>query len=325
MYWPSMAIFTPLIPSMFTASTSLQAEVSTLHRFPKGAWIENIAVRANGHLILVRYDQPSIYTLNPLVANQAPNLLFEFGGNSSVACGIAETSPDFFHVLVGTSVKGSLLGLGYDMALWSINFTANPGGDPVIHQAVPKIPGITGLLNGLAPLSSTAVLASDTFGGIIHRIDVKTGVASSAIKEAGIGVNGVRYRTGFLYYTNMLKGSFSKIPIDAVTGYPTGPAITIAQSTSLLGIDDFALGSSNDEAFICNNVQNQLLKVDAARNVEVLAGSFGSATIPAPTSAQFGRTERDKRTLYVVTSGNIVIPFSGGRDPGGAQIIAVRI
>jgi hypothetical protein len=311
------------------ADSTAKSVISRIFQFPKGAWIENLAVRPNGKLILVRYDVPEVYELEPQSETPIPRLLKRWGDGAKSVSGCAETSPDIFAVLVLTPQPKSPK--TKDFALWTVDFSS-AGQDPVITMRAAKIPN-AGLLNGLAPLSPTAVLAADTKNGVVHRIDLDTGNSAVVIEDStmrlfGLGINGVRIRENELYFTNMAKGLFAKVPIASSTGEATGPVKVLAK-TGLLGqlngIDDFALGRKGDEAFIVNFAQNKLLKVDSSGKVETLEGGIFSQTVPGPCSAQFGRTEKDEGILYVTTSGNALLPLPGARLGGGGQVLAVKL
>jgi hypothetical protein len=295
--------------------------VSRVYQFPEGTWIENFCVRSNGNLVLSRYDTAEVYELDPLAQNPTPELLYSFvkKGATGVA-GCAETSPDVFVVIVQTPVPRSIL--SYKFAVWSIEFSSTE--EPKFTQIVSDVPGAR-FLNGLASPSPSAIMITDTLAGVIHHVDLHNSVVSIPIKDAGIGVNGIRARGNFVYTSNLITGAFRKIPIDITTGASTGPAVIVAQDAKLLGSDDFALGNSGDEAFICNFVLNQVLRVDREGHVDVVAGSVGSQIVPAPTAARFGRANADERTLYVTTSGNVILPVPFVGLGGGGQVIAVRL
>jgi hypothetical protein len=311
------------------AEATTKVTISRIFQFPKGAWVENLAVRPNGKLLLVRYDVAEIYELDAHAENPTPRLLHQWADGAKSVTGCAETSPDVFAVVVLTPQSKSPKTTKF--ALWGLDFSTG-GEDPIVAMLAADIPN-AGLLNGLAPLSSTAVLAADTKNGVVHRIDLRTGASSVVIKDStmrllGLGINGVRIRGNTLYFTNTAKGLFAKVPIDESSGETTGPVEILAKTGiigDLTGIDDFALGHAENEAFIVNFVQNKLLKVDGTGRVTVLAGSVLSQSIPGPCSAQFGRTETDESVLYVTTSGNAILPLPGARLGGGGQVIAVKL
>lgn len=53
----------------------------------------------------------------------------------------------------------------------------------------------------------------------------------------------------------------------------------------------------------------------------VIAGSLNSTDLANPTSVQFGRTEKDRRTIYVTTAGGDETQV----DIVGAQLAAVEL
>jgi hypothetical protein len=316
MFWFVSAVLAINTVNVF----AVPLNVSQVYQFPPGTWIENFCVRSNGNLVLSRYDTAEVYELNPLAQNPTPKLLYSFENGATGVTGCAETSPDVFVVTVQTPVPNSIL--SYKFALWSIEFSSTE--EPKFTQIMSDIPGARSL-NGLVSPSPSAIMIADTLAGAIHHVDLRTSVVSIPIKDAGIGVNGLRARGNFVYTSNLITGAFRKIPIDITTGAPTGPAAIVVQDAKLFGSDDFALGNSGDEAFICNFVLNELLRVDGEGHIDVIAGSVGSQIVPAPTAARFGRTNADQRTLYVTTSGSVVLPVPLVGLGGGGQVIAVKL
>jgi hypothetical protein len=289
------------------AAQAKATSISTIHQFSKGTWIENLCVRQSGNLLLARYDAAEIYELDPRIQPGTPKSLkrFEDGANSVVGC--AETAPDVFQFVAVTPVPKSFSSKNF--ALWTVDYS-NGSLEPRISRVVDKVPK-AGSLNGMAPLSSTAVLVSDTTGGVIWRIDTKTGASAITI-NATLGINGIRIRGNSLYYTNTLQGSFTKVPIDLNTGKATGPAVVIAKTAvgNLLGADDFALGRGEDEAFIVNYLSGKLVKVSGKGNIAAVAG-LTNTDIPSPTSAQWGRVAGDEGTLYITTSTGKIVAVKG--------------
>jgi hypothetical protein len=276
--------------------------VTQFQEFEKGTWIENIAVRSNGQIIVSLFDRPEIYIMDPSSPGSKPELVHKFV-NATRLTGITEYAPDKFAVMVGTRVNDKDV-----VSTWTIDLSSIRG--LKVKAIGGEIPGVD-LLNGLTALNRDTLLASDAFGGSVYRIDLKTGAAVSVLNDATMmpGVNGVRYSAPYLYYTNMIQGLFARIPIDPKTAAAIGPAEVIA--TKIVGVDGFALASWTDrEAYIVNYEENVILKVDAEANVVTFAtGVIG------PTAAFFGRTEIDARILYVVTSGGA---------SGGGKVMMVQ-
>jgi hypothetical protein len=122
---------------------------------------------------------------------------------------------------------------------------------------------------------------------------------------------------------NIGKGLFCRVSVNPITGTATGAIQTI--SDEVRGGDDFALSKRASTAYVANVFEHELLEVKADGNVKaVVSGVDG--TLTGPTSAQFGRTTRDWDVLYVVDSGSVFNPMTGGFDSvEGGKVVAVRL
>jgi len=291
-----------------------------LHQFGKGTYVENIAVRSNDKLLVVLLTAPEVWEVDP-ITHSMPRLVYKFPGFTRVT-GIIETKPDVFAILSGKPPLDTLGGL---WALWELD-VGQP--EAVARKVVAKISG-AGILNGLTNLNKRAVLASDTAKGVVYRFDLQTGAQEVAIKGLGLGLNGVRIRDGFLYYSNTLKKGISKVKINIDTGETVGKT-TIYGLDSGLGTDDFALSASGDAAYTCNQFSNELIKVDLtqenAKYVSI-AGSKKSGLLLGPTSAVFGRMANTTNTIYVTTAGKSFVQLSTPKDHGngGGKVVAVYL
>ncbi len=106
------------------------------------------------------------------------------------------------------------------------------------------------------------------------------------------GIDGIKYRDGVVWYTNIFKNSFHKIPVDPVTAKATGPVVTLW--SNLMG-DDLCFGP-NGKIYIATNGKNSLVEIDpkdASPKPTTVASVTGS------TSCAFGRTDKDKDVVYV--------------------------
>jgi hypothetical protein len=289
--------------------------VSKVHQFGNGTWVENIAVRSNGNLVVVLYDRPEVWEVNPLIPDAEPKRLVHFE-NATRTSGITEADADNFVVMVFMKSGG--------FTIWNLDLTSS---QTIAKEVITTVPD-AGMLNGLTSLSSTVVLAADTRKGVVHRFDLAMGESTIALNDStmkglpllGVGINGVRYRAGFLYYTNTFKGILARIPIDTATAKATGLAEVLV--SGLFGLDDFAFGRSDDEFFVMHWIRSRILRVTAggAKPVVVASGSDGVAW---PTSAQFGRTDADRDTVYVTSSGNPTSLVVGKYE--GGKILSVKV
>jgi hypothetical protein len=309
-----MNIFS-LLPFLFWAFFDVNASstttVSTVYQFESGTWVENIAVRSNGNLVVVLYDRPEIHEINPFVSPPTAQLIARFDGKSGVQ-GIVETKPDVFAVM---PFQGS------SYSLWTVDLTA----DPAKTEVIPEISDV-GMLNGLTKLSDTILLASDTKNGAIVRLDVSKKSSLTVIQDdtttgiplIGAGINGIRARKSTVYYTNFFKGLLCRVPVNSVTGIATGPEQIISSKLGIL--DDLAIGANDGQpSYVMQYLAGSIARVTDDGNVDPVAKG-----LEYPTSAQFGRTKGDGNVLYVSSSGNPLGPTLKGVFEGG-KVYAVNL
>jgi len=205
-------------------------------------------------------------------------------------------------------------GSGY--SIWSVGLASGSA------QATKVIATVEGAkaLNGLTKTSSGLLLAADTMVGGVFAFDITKATSSLAIQDASmvgllglpVGINGVRARDTYLYYTSSSLGTLSRMPIDVTTGRASGPSSTVAKGLPL-GIDDFSLDpSSPDAAYVMNYLGGEVLRVNMTTGENQALGKANYVT-----SAQFGRAAGDERTLYVTSGGNplnqVMGLFEGGK------------
>lgn len=110
-----------------------------------------------------------------------------------------------------------------------------------------------------------------------------------------MGLDGVRYSNGTLYFTNVSKNTFHKVSVDA-TGKMTGSIATIWSNTFS---DDLWVGPDGT-AYVATGSANKIQKVTADGKVSTLAAVSGA------TSVTLGKTEADKNTLYIATGQGLI-------------------
>jgi hypothetical protein len=285
----------PLLALTLPQLSSAYVNFTTVYQYPAGTWIENIAVQANGKLLLTLFDRPELHELDPSVPNPTPKLVHRFEGAQSLL-GITEISPNKFAIIQSSQNDK----LPTKPRIWSLDRSANTTGSVNGTSSGPTalLATIDGpkWLNGLTSLESgKTVLAADTMGGRVYRIDLDSG-ASSMILDAsvvGVGVNGLRRKGKYLYWTNTFEGMFTRIEIDPVTAAPVGDKVVIAGD--LQGIDDFVV--LDKFAYIAEFVDHSVIRVDPEGGQTTLLAKIAGQ----PTSVAFGRGEGQEKTLYVVT------------------------
>ncbi|KAL3457703.1 hypothetical protein BJX64DRAFT_302470 [Aspergillus heterothallicus] len=272
------------------------------YQLDSGTWIENVSQRGglSWYTRLTRLDSPIVQQVDPSHQHGGPNTIYTFPSATN-ATGIAELAADRYAVLTLNQVNDETA-----VSVWTLDATSTPTANRILENVLDSP-----LLNGLAAISSTIVLATNSLVGGIVRINLETGVADKVLSADSfpVGVNGLKYRAPYLYYTNTLEGVFGRITIDPDTADPTADAEVIASGEILVGVDDFALAYWTEAAFVANFEKNAVIRIDInAGTAEVVVED-----IPAPTSAAFG------------TSGGLYVATSGTGSDGGASIWAVSV
>ncbi|CAN9118779.1 unnamed protein product [Alternaria alternata] len=321
----------PLVAAAALPASS-QASVRPVYQFDNGTWLENIAVRSNGNLLVTLIDRPSLYEINPF-RNNTPTLItnLEDETNTTSLLGITEMSPDVFVFIAGNF---SVARAGSDAAsysVWQIDFNR---GDLAKCEKVSEIEALpeASFLNGMTTLDREqgTVLISDSVLGLVWRLNVWTGkydvvLEDETMKPAEdtllvLGINGIKIFNGYLYYINALKGFFCRVEINTSTGEAVGPYETL--QTDLPG-DDFVM-SADGVAFIAENGGNSLERVDVDGTRSLIAGGLNTTVVAGATAAAFGRTWKDQGVVYVVTSGGQAAPVNGTYTEGG-KVVAVTV
>ncbi|BCS23143.1 uncharacterized protein APUU_31368S [Aspergillus puulaauensis] len=293
---------TALLCLLNTATVALgeQYTARKLYQLAPGTWIENFAQRGSSwYTRITRLDSPEVLEVDPTHQHGGPRTIYTFP-NATNATGIAELSTDNYAVLTLNGPPDNAA-----VSIWTLDAAGEPSATPVIET----IEGAQ-ILNGLAAFSPTVVFASDSPAGAIYRIDLEAGTADKVISGDGIspGVNGLRYKAPYLYYTNSLNGVFGRIKIDPTSGDLVGGTDVVVRGDILVGADDFALADWTDAAFVANFQQNTLVRVAIGNGTaEVVVQD-----IPAPTTATFG-------------SGGLYVGTSGTGSDGGASFWSVVV
>jgi len=307
--------------------------VQTLWEFPNGTWVENLAVRSSGELLVTTLSAPQIYQVNPHQP-QTPALVHTFP-NATGALGIIEIETDVFAVVVGNWTIATFLTVSGTYSVWKVDmrvFRSGPDGHIISPAVVSKITSIpeADFLNGMtliAPGSREALIA-DSVLGVVWRLNLDTAeyaiVLDSPLMKVvpgqiQLGINAVHTRDGYLYFTNTFQGLFVRVAIDE-HGNATGPYVVVADN----GVgDDFTFDALGN-AYVTQDPGDAIERITPAGNVTVIVGSVNSTIVEGDTAAQFGRLPYDKSILYVTTNGGIAGRVPGTNEVGG-KVLAIDI
>lgn len=198
-------------------ATCIPTEV--IYQFAEPLRIENFAIRSNGELLLDLLPEPLLYSLDPIT--RSSRLIHTFP-NATGLYGIAEVSPDVFVVVVGNYSLEIGTTVPNSQSVYEVTFEGSH------HHRVEKVTDIPEglLLNGVEQLlgENDTVLIADSHLGAVLKLNLRSGIygiviqvpemAPPADTAPQVGVNGLKLRDGFLYWTNTDREAVYRIQID---------------------------------------------------------------------------------------------------------------
>jgi hypothetical protein len=302
------------------------AALTPVAYFPERYFLENLAVRADGSVLITALLQQELWLVpgapSGLVAS--PILVHRF---DHPVTGIVEVEPDVFVVSLtdGYTTHESHLAR-IDLAGWS-------PGDPVAPEIIFTFDERVRAVNGSCLLGPGVLAVADCFAGLIWRVDLREDgrratarvwlahdtMADDPDSEVAPppqpGVNGVRYsaRTGYLYYTSTAQQVFMRVRVDPATLDPAGGAEFVA---AVDNADDFCLDEDAGFAYVTRHRANTLDRVPLTprhgSEVRHLAGDPFDELLVGPSSAAWGPgSGAYGRVLYVTTDGGTTSPPDG--------------
>ena len=319
-----------LLTTVLAATTSFlfvpthASQVRTIREFPKPTWLENIAAMRNGSLLVSVIGRPEVHIINPIVNPSTTSLIASIPDVNAIF-GITELADDVFAVAAGnytsanTPVQGSF-------SVWSIDFSHK-------HQAakvkkLANIPDVS-MINGLAALNKHTLLLADSWAGNVAFLDTNAGKSdlwfadestASNFSAPGLplGVNGVRVHGDWVYYTNTVRNSLSRIRVDASTGKVVDEVETLAQGDAIAVPDDFAV-LEDGNVILGRPLSDELVGVGKDGKVDVL---FKGESVEGVTAVTVGRTNRDGRVVYLSSMGGF---DADGNVKAGGRVVAVKL
>ncbi|RSL56212.1 hypothetical protein CEP54_008929 [Fusarium duplospermum] len=317
------SLLTGISASPITTNTSSQPRVRQLVEIP-GVFVENIAVRPNGNLILNTISEGEIYSLDPSQENPEAHVVASIEGVNALT-GITPVGKDVFAV-AGSNLdldKSQFHNGSMKIALVNFEKCGKSAGDAASVDVIIEGTDI-GPVNGLTtlPRHQHIVLGADSTRGKIVRIDTIKGTAENVFQDDllapvpdpsfSLGVNGIRIFKHHLYFTNTARRIFGRVKIDQF-GNKAGKVEIIAQLPSgpAAAPDDFVM-DKHDNAYV-TFWKNSLLKITPdGERFTVLEGDV----LASPTSSALSR---DGRKVYVGTAGQ------GSETVSGGQVVEVRL
>lgn len=313
-----------------------QPVVHTIHEFPNETWIENIAVRENGNLLTTLITVPELWEIDPFTSKA--RLVHHFDTATSVF-GIAEVERDLFAIALGNWSYHHQVQPG-TRSIWSVDLREEGNVKVAKVTDIPEAHHLEGMT--ALPSSPGTILSAESALGLIYRVNVFTGAYSVAISNEALkpvkdaivplGVNGIRIlqdcwgndeAQAYLYFVNTFGAPFlGRFPID-INGSAAGSVEKVVKyAPGHVEADDFALGCDG-YAWVTTDSASSMMKVNTRNGaIARVIGGVNQTIIAGADSAQFGRTSKDRQTLYITTTGGIVVPAPGGIV--GGKVVAVN-
>ncbi|KAJ6017600.1 hypothetical protein N7451_000979 [Penicillium sp. IBT 35674x] len=290
------------VPVARSKAASSAVEVNVLYNFGNGTWAENLAVRANGQILVSRLDTPEVLQLDPKGIKE-PITIASWNSSTYMGClGISETTPDLFYVVTSGFVDDDFVLTSGVNSIWKIDMStfsvSEHTGKVVSNATVSKLVDVTtsDFLNGLTTLSDDLILVADAYNGWVYRVNTSTGAYSVALLD------------DYLYWSNTAVGTLNRIRITA-KGAPIGKAEVV--TSNVPKADDFIF-KSDGVAFIAQNQMDELSVLYPGQSeAAVIAGSNISTILAGVSAGKFGRLADDEHILYLTTSGAEGKPING--------------
>jgi hypothetical protein len=307
-----------------TTNGATRAKLTTIAYFPEHFFLENLAVRADGSILITVLKHKQLWYVPAPGADLPvePVLVHTF---DALTMGIVEAEPDVFYVCTWAPATVERV----DLRDWS------PGA-PVTVTRVLTFDEPGGVLNGCCLIAPRIMLVADSLAGLIWRVDLsEDGLAATArvwLQHESMaflpdnplnpgwaqpGINGVRYaaRGNFVYYTSTALKLFMRVPVDPQTHEPAGQPEFVAGGTMA---DDFCIDENAGVAYVTTHRENTIDRVPLRpgqhrEGRDIVAGEPFTAQLVGPSSAAWARGPHDYgRLAYVTTDGGTTQPPPDG-------------
>jgi len=142
------------------------AKLTTVAVFPENSFLENLAVRADGSILVTEILQRRLWYVPPEGVPAEPVPVHTFG---QFTMGIVEAGPDVFYINTSDPFTAHTSYLHrLDLRQW------NPG-EPVHAETVLEFPAQAVGLNGSCLLAPGVIVLADSLAGLIWRVDLSAG------------------------------------------------------------------------------------------------------------------------------------------------------
>lgn len=303
--------------------TVRQAKLTVVAEFPEHFFLENMAVRADGSMLITVQNRREVWYLPPPVeaGSVAPALLHAFDFNTAF---VVEWRPDIFLLGVADVYKT------HEARLYRIDLRGWTSGRPIEPRLVLEFPKPWIGLNGGCMIAPNVLLAAG-MANLIWRVDLAEDGSATARpwlehdtmknrpgekKPEQPGTNGVKYaqRTGYLYYTTTSQQLMLRVKVDPNSLDPADLPEFIAGGRQW---DDFLIDEDAGIAYVTTHRENTIERVRLAHDGNrdgrtIIAGDPFTDRLVGPSTGAWSRTPGEYGHIaYFATDGGTAQPPDG--------------
>ena len=300
-----------------------QAKLTIVAEFPKHFFLENMAVRADGSMLITVQNRKELWFVptSGYTLPAQPLLLQSFEFNTTF---VVEWTPE--HFLIGVADVYDT----HKARLYEIDLTGWSFGMPIAPRLVLEFPEPWFGLNGACFVAPNVLLAAG-MAELIWRVDLGEDLRPLARiwlrhdsmknrpgekKPEQPGTNGVQFdaRTGYVYYTTTSQQMMLRVKVDPATHDPADLPEFVAGGRQG---DDFLIDEAAGVAYVTTHRENTIDRVRLAHDGNragktVIAGDPLNETLIGPSAGAWGRAPGEKgRIAYFSTDGGTAQPPDG--------------
>ena len=300
-----------------------QLKLTVVAEFPEHFFLENVAVRADGSMLITVANRKELWFVPPPGDRLPvePIHLFTFEFNMGF---VVEWKPERFLLAVADDYETR------ESRLYEIDLSGWSPGRSVEPRCLLEFPKPWVGLNGGCMVAPNVLLAAG-MANLIWRVDLgDDGTASARVwlqhdtmknrpgerKPEQPGTNGVQFdrKAGYLYYTTTSQQLLLRVKVNADTQDPIDLPEFVAGGREW---DDLLIDEDAGVAYVTTHRENTIDRVRLAHDGNregrtVVAGEPFTETLVGPSAGAWGRAPGDKgRIAYFTTDGGTAEPPDG--------------
>ena len=302
--------------------TAPQATLVVVAEFPQHFFLENMAVRADGSMLVTVQNRKELWFVPaPGAVPVRPYLLHRFEFNTTF---IVEWRPERF--LLGVADVYDT----HEAKLYEIDLRRWSPGTAIAPRLVLEFPKPWAGLNGACFIAPNVLLAAG-MAELIWRVDLTDeGDASARIwlqhdsmknrpgemKPEQPGANGMQFdaTSGYVYYTTTAQQMMLRVKINPMTQEIADLPEFVAGGREW---DDFLIDAKGGVAYATTHRENTIDRVRLAHDGNregrtIIAGDPFTETLVGPSAGAWSRTDGEPgRIAYFATDGGTAAPPGG--------------